>query len=129
MTVTDETRHALYGRLEEILGHDHATTLMSHLPPVGWADVATKANVDDAVNRLRGTMEVEFEKINTRFEQVEGRFEARFAKIDARFGQLEERIDRRFYEVRSDCHQLLLRWTFAFFTLGATFTGLILGLD
>src|SRR5436853_606750 len=46
MTVSEETRHRLYLRLEEVLGPDEATVLMEHLPPGGWADVATKRDVD-----------------------------------------------------------------------------------
>ncbi len=46
MTVDERSRHALYRKLEEILGREDATTLMEHLPPVGWAGVATKRDLD-----------------------------------------------------------------------------------
>jgi predicted TIM-barrel enzyme len=46
MVVSDETRHRLYQKLEELLGPDEAATLMEHLPPVGWADVATKRDIE-----------------------------------------------------------------------------------
>ena len=36
----------MYQRLEEVLGREEASTLMEHLPPVGWADVATKRDID-----------------------------------------------------------------------------------
>jgi hypothetical protein len=45
MTATEGSRHRLHQRLEAVLGEDEATTLMEHLPPVGWADVATKADI------------------------------------------------------------------------------------
>ena len=46
MTISDETRYQLRQRLDEVLGPDDAATLMAHLPPVGWADVATKRDLD-----------------------------------------------------------------------------------
>ncbi|MGH8896070.1 MAG: hypothetical protein ACRDZ4_03385 [Egibacteraceae bacterium] len=45
MVVDERSRHDLYARLADVLGPDHATTLMEHLPPVGWADVATKQDL------------------------------------------------------------------------------------
>ena len=46
MAITEESRHRMYQRLEAVLGPDEAATLMEHLPPVGWADVATKRDLD-----------------------------------------------------------------------------------
>jgi hypothetical protein len=46
MAISEESRHHLYIRLEEILGAEEATTLMEYLPPGGWADVATKRDLD-----------------------------------------------------------------------------------
>lgn len=46
MAITEQTRHRLYQRLEQVLGRDEATVLMEHLPPVGWADVSTKRDID-----------------------------------------------------------------------------------
>ncbi len=46
MAIDERTRHQLFLRLEEVLGDDEANTLMEHLPPVGWADVATKRDLE-----------------------------------------------------------------------------------
>lgn len=46
MALDERARHQLYLRLEEHLGAEAATTLMEHLPPTGWADVATKRDLD-----------------------------------------------------------------------------------
>ncbi len=46
MTIDERSRHQLFARLQEVLGSDEATTLMEHLPPLGWADVATKRDLD-----------------------------------------------------------------------------------
>ncbi|MGH9041895.1 MAG: hypothetical protein ACRDZ3_16875 [Acidimicrobiia bacterium] len=53
MVLDERSRHELYLKLEEILGPDRATTLMELLPPVGWADVATKRDLDNLELRLR----------------------------------------------------------------------------
>ncbi|MDQ1396877.1 MAG: hypothetical protein QOG64_2136, partial [Acidimicrobiaceae bacterium] len=45
MATDERSRHELYRKLEEILGLERATTLMEHLPPSGWGDVATKTDI------------------------------------------------------------------------------------
>jgi hypothetical protein len=46
MTVTEESRYRLHQQLDEAVGKEGATTMMEMLPPVGWADVATKRDLD-----------------------------------------------------------------------------------
>ena len=58
---------------------------MEMLPPVGWADVATKRDLDALEERM-----------NLRFEHVELRFEALEQRFDQRFEALEQRLDQRF---------------------------------
>lgn len=50
--VTEEKRHHLYRRLEEVLGEEEATTMMELVPPVGWADVATRHDVGQKIDNL-----------------------------------------------------------------------------
>jgi hypothetical protein len=57
MAISEQSRHELYQRLEEALGAGAAATLMEHLPPVGWADVATKRDLDVVVAALGHDME------------------------------------------------------------------------
>ncbi len=53
MSITDAERHDLYKALEEVLGEQRANVLMEHLPPVGWADVATKRDLDHLEEHVR----------------------------------------------------------------------------
>lgn len=59
MALTENSRLVLYQRLKEVLGGDEATTLMEYLPPVGWADVATKRDLDNLEERLRAEFKQE----------------------------------------------------------------------
>ena len=88
MAVSEESRHRLYGRLEELLGREEAATLMEHLPPVGWADVATKRDLDHLAEVIRGELAVmrgEMAALEYRFE---ARIEAGLARVtlDTRSG-------------------------------------------
>jgi hypothetical protein len=91
MVLDERSRHQLYLRLEEVLGPEAATTLMEHLPPVGWADVALKRDLDALEHRL----DLRFEAVDQRFEALEERLDLRFDAIDQRFEALEERVDLR----------------------------------
>lgn len=52
MAVTEESRYQLFQRFEELLGREGVATLMELLPPVGWADVATKRDLDHVQSAL-----------------------------------------------------------------------------
>lgn len=56
MAIDERQRHRLHERLDEVLGADEAAILMSHLPPVGWADVTTRHDLDSAVSMLRSDL-------------------------------------------------------------------------
>ena len=67
MAVDERSRHELYVRLESMLGRAEADTLMSLLPPVGWADVATRqdlaqleARLDMKIDALGDTLRAEW---------------------------------------------------------------------
>lgn len=81
MAVSEESRHRLYGRIEELLGREEAATLMEHLPPVGWADVATKRDLDHLSEVVRGELAVMETKLEARIETGLAR-----AALDTRAG-------------------------------------------
>ena len=81
MVLDERSRHQLYLRLEEALGSEAATTLMEHLPPTGWADVAMKRDLDALEQRLE-----------LRFQAVDHRFEALEQRLDVRFEALEHKL-------------------------------------
>lgn len=54
----------MYSKLKELMGEEDATVLIEHLPPLGWADVATKRDLD----MLRTELKSDFEKLEYRFD-------------------------------------------------------------
>lgn len=72
MTISDQSRHDLHRRLAEVLGHDEAATLMEHLPLVGWADVATKRDLDHLALELRSEMATGFAEVRIELQRELG---------------------------------------------------------
>lgn len=72
MGSSDPARHALYSRLEEVLGTSEADTLMTHLPRDQHDEVATKGDIallDGRFDRLEERMD-RFEKRMDRFGET-----------------------------------------------------------
>ncbi len=88
-TINPETR-ALYTRLQEVLGNEHANTLMTYLPVEPGTHLATKSEIDARFDRLEKLLDLRFDSVDQRFEQVDQRFE----QVDQRFASMETRLDR-----------------------------------
>ena len=83
MASNEDDRYRLHQHLEEVLGRDDANTLMEHLPPTGWANVATKDDVEHLrvstthhLDQLRAQMVHEFELRDVQFDRIDQQFNA-----------------------------------------------------
>ena len=83
MASNEDDRYRLHQHLEEVLGRDDANTLMEHLPPTGWANVATKDDVEHLrvstthhLDQLRAQMVHEFELRDVQFDRIDQQFYA-----------------------------------------------------
>jgi hypothetical protein len=66
MAVSESDRHKLYRKLEGVIGRKPTETMMSLLPPVGWADVATKSDLQAMEERFDAKLEAMESRINER---------------------------------------------------------------
>ena len=102
MSLVDPAHEALYARLEEVLGADHAATLMTHLPPTPAGRLATF----DDIGVLSRSVDDRFAWVDQRFDRVDERFarvDERFDRMDERFDRLEKRFDKmddRFHDLQ-----------------------------
>ena len=101
---------------------------MELLPPVGWADVATKRVID--------ALDLNFRRIDDQFKRVDERFkhiDEQFKRVDGRFDRLEsqidERIDARFdafnASVQTDLRRMQAVLLGTMTTLAVAITGII----
>lgn len=71
MTTAESRRFDLHIELRRVLGESVADTLIEHLPPSGWADVARKSDLE----WLQAVMHEKFEQVDAKFETVQSRFD------------------------------------------------------
>jgi hypothetical protein len=84
MALDERARHELFLRLERALGPESAETLMELLPPVGWADVATKRDLDALGDKLearllaalRGELLAQSNAINAQMNAISARMKS-----------------------------------------------------
>jgi hypothetical protein len=100
MPVDERSRHQLFNHLDDVLGPEDAATLIEHLPPVGWADVATKRDLDALELRI----DQRFVSVDHRFDQIDQRFDQMDQSIDERSVWFEEKFNLRLEAVK---HELI----------------------
>ena len=110
MATTEPARHQLYRRLSEIIGDEEADTLMELLPPVGWADVATKADIEHLAEHTDmrfAAVDARFAAVDKRFDQVDARFDDLDRSIDWRISATESRMLTAIADLRTELHRSL----------------------
>ena len=75
MATDERSRRALEQRLEEVLGDEHALTLMKHLP---HAEPATRPDLDALEERMNVKLEGLEERFDLKLEALEHRLTASF---------------------------------------------------
>ncbi len=97
MPSSEAERFTLHQTLRSLMPEAVADTLMSHLPPSGWSDIARQADLD--------AQSLRFDRIDAKFVEIDARFDridAKFVEIDARFDRIDAKfveIDKKFVEI------------------------------
>jgi hypothetical protein len=99
MAVDERGRLQLAEAAKRAFGDEAGITLMELLPPVGWADVATKHDVA----HLETVMNMRFEAVDHRFEVVD----ARMGGFEVRLDRIEVRLDELSREIRAQTWKMM----------------------
>jgi len=99
MSIDERSRHELYLRLEDALGPEPANTLMEHLPPVGWADVATRHDLEAHLGLLRTDLEAQVGLLRTDLEAQMGLLRT---DLEAQMGLLRHDLEAQVGLLRTD---------------------------
>ena len=110
MSTNDKARLELHRRLDSVLGAEEASTLMSHLPPVTWDQVATKEDLRALEANLRAEISVSASGLRT--EMADLRTEVRTELAGVRTEMAYLRTDLR-TEI-SDAITRQTRWMLGF---------------
>jgi len=80
MAIDEHARHHLHEMARSTWDDEAADGLMELLPPVGWADVATKRDLEQLEHRLEARIDARL----SAFESRLGAFDGRFSALEAR---------------------------------------------
>jgi predicted nuclease with TOPRIM domain len=111
MAISETARLDMLSGLRTHVGEEVANTLMEHLPPGGWYDVARTGD---------------FDRIETRID----RLEIRFDKLEARFDKLEARIDGLTQKIETNTKWMIgISLTYGIGILGTLVTVMVASLN
>ena len=106
MSVSEYERHHLFTWFEEHMGPERAATMMNLVPPVGWADVATRRDLAE----LEARLDARFDTVDARFETMGARFDAIDRRLDV---EIDAKLAAMAGQLRSDLLRTFGTWLFA----------------
>ena len=75
MAISESERLDMHLKLKDVLGEQVANTMINHLPPSGWTDIARKSDMDQR-----------FDFVDQRFDIIDQRFRGITAALWAMAG-------------------------------------------
>ncbi|MEI8286508.1 MAG: hypothetical protein WCG15_04330 [Actinomycetes bacterium] len=108
MAISQAKRTELHQELREKLTVDTADTLMDHLPPDGWSEVAMKSDIAG----LRTETKSQFAEVKAEFTIVNAAIESLKTSMNEKIELVEERIKREIAEMLVKQN----RWTLGLMT-------------
>ena len=102
MAVTEPSRHHMVEVLVEHLGEEAAMTLVEHLPPIGWGDVATRQDIEALRRELLGDLHTEVGAVRGEIGAVRGEIGALRAELHTEIGTLRAELHTEIGALRAE---------------------------
>ncbi len=102
LAMTEQERFALHNKLTETIGSEVANTLMEHLPPLAWDQIATKEDLNIRFGALDGQIGAIQTEIKGVQHQIDAQGTALRCEMSELRGDLHTDISKLRSEVSSD---------------------------
>ena len=116
MVTSASARHHLFRTLESVLGDVDAATLMDHLPPGGWDEVATKTDVRAVAADLRALGA----ELHGEIAELRGELKADLADIRGQMVTKQELTQIVDLHIDARMGAIARQWTMANVAMSAT---------
>ena len=111
MSTNDKARLELHRRLDSVLGAEEASTLMSHLPPVTWDQVATKEDLRALEANLRAEISVSASGLRTEMADLRTEVRTELAGVRTEMAHLRTGVHTGVAGLRTEISDAITRQT------------------
>ena len=133
MTISETARLDMLSGLRTHVGEAVANTLMEHLSPGGWYDVARTGDFDRIeirLDKLEARLDDRIDKLEIRIDKLEARFDKLEARIDKLEARLDDRIDTLTQKIETNTRWMIgISLTYGIGILGALVTFMVATLN
>ena len=133
MTISETARLDMLSGLRTHVGEAVANTLMEHLPPGGWYDVARTGDFDrieTRIDKLEARLDDRIDKLEIRFDKLEARIDKLEIRIDTLEARLDDRIDKLAQKIETNTRWMIgISLTYGIGILGALVTFMVATLN
>ena len=133
MAISETARLDMLSGLRTHVGEAVANTLMEHLPPGGWYDVARTGDFDrieTRIDKLEARLDDRIDKLEIRIDKLETRFDKLEARIDKLEARLDDRIDKLTQKIETNTRWMIgISLTYGIGILAALVTFMVASLN